>query len=362
MAGEPEGRTATGAPLPAAADSARGAVFDIERFATHDGPGTRTTVFLKGCFLRCAWCHNPEAIRSEPELMYEPGKCIHCLACFTACPTGALYLVDERGERVPVAQVPGYGGAGAPPSMRVYNAKACDRCGSCAEACYAEALEMVGREMTAVAAYEEAARDRPFYGRTGGGVTVSGGEPLYQRAFTAELLRRCHESGLHTALDTTAYGKWDALAAVLEHVDLVLLDLKHMDGARHQEHTGVDNASILENAKRLAAEVRERESGGEGKYPSRNTGIWVRVPVIPTINDDEANLRATAQFVRDQLGGAVKAMELLGYHQLGGSKFQRLGREVPLPGVEPPAREHLERLRQLAEAELAGAGVEVRAR
>ena len=228
--------------------------------------------------------------------------------------------------------------------------------------CYAEALEMVGREMTAAEAYEEAARDRPFYSRTGGGVTVSGGEPLYQRAFTEELLRRCHDSGLHTALDTTAYGKWEALAAVLDHTDLVLLDLKHMDGERHQAYTGVDNASILENARRLAAAVVAREARAGSTYPHRNTGIWVRVPVIPTINDDEANLRATAQFVGREMAGAVKVVELLGYHQLGGSKFQRLGREAPLPGVEPPARERLEGLRQLVESELEGAGVEVRAR
>ena len=349
--------------LPDAASSARGSIFDIERFATHDGPGTRTTVFLKGCFLRCAWCHNPEAISSEPELMYDPGKCIHCLTCFPACPhDDALYLVNARGERVPDEELPRYSGAGAEPSMRVYDQKACDRCGSCAEVCYAEALEMVGREISAAEAYEEAARDRPFYGRTGGGVTVSGGEPLYQRAFTEELLRRCHDSGLHTAMDTTAYGKWETLAAMLDHVDLVLLDLKHMDNLRHLEHTGVENTSILENAARLAGHIREREGGAESAYPPQNTGIWVRVPVIPTINDDEDNLRATARFVAEQMGGAVKVMELLGYHQLGGSKFQRLGREAPLPGVEPPGREYLEGLRQLVEEVVAPAGVEVRAR
>jgi len=345
------------------AASARGTVFDIERFATHDGPGTRTTVFLKGCFLRCAWCHNPEAISSEPDLMYDPGKCIHCLTCFPACPRDdALYLVNARGERVADADLPEYAGAGAAPSMRIYDAKACDRCGSCAEVCYAEALELVGREMTALEAYEEAARDRPFYGRTGGGVTVSGGEPLYQPAFTEELLRRCHDSGLHTALDTTAYGKWETVAAMLDHADLVLLDLKHMDSERHREHTGVPNESILANATRLAAQVREREAAGGSDCASRHTGVWVRIPTIPTINDSEENLLATARFVRDEMAGAVKVMELLGYHQLGGSKFQRLGREQPLPGVEPPSREHLEELRQLVEGEVAAAGVEVRAR
>jgi len=221
---------------------------------------------------------------------------------------------------------------------------------------------MVGREMTAASAYAEAARDRPFYSRTGGGVTVSGGEPLHQRAFTAQLLRRCREGGLHTALDTAAFGPWEPLRELLDWTDLVLLDLKLMDPARHRQYTGVDNASILENARRLAGLVRERERAGASPYPPAHTGVWVRIPTIPSINDDEANLRGTARFVRQEMGPAVKRVELLGYHQLGGAKFRRLGRQVPLPEVAPPPRERLEALRQLVAAELEGTGTEVRAR
>jgi len=339
-----------------------GTIFDIERFSTHDGPGTRTTVFLKGCFLRCAWCHNPEAIDPHSELMYDEGKCIHCLTCFAACPNDALNLIDMTGRKVPPADLSRFAGPGGEPGMRVYEAANCDCCGDCAAVCYAEALQMVGQTMSVQEAYAEAARDRAFYQRTGGGVTVSGGEPLYQHRFVLGLLRQCREGGLHTALDTTAFGKWEPLATLLEYVDLVLLDLKLMDGDRHRAHTGVDNASILRNAGRLAQHVVERERTASTGHPPDNTGVWIRVPVIPGINDDAQNLSETARFVREDMVGAVKRVELLGYHQLGGAKFERLGRPNPLPEVRPPRPEELRNLAAKLEEQLRGTGIEVRAR
>jgi len=339
-----------------------GTIFDIERFSTHDGPGTRTTVFLKGCFLKCAWCHNPEAMDPAPELMYDEGKCIHCLTCFTACPSGALSLFDAAGGQVSPADPPRSAGSGQESGTRKYDATRCDHCGACVEACYAEALEMVGRAVTAPEVYAEVERDRAFYQRTGGGVTISGGEPLYQQPFVLELLRQCREGDLHTALDTTAFGKWEPLADLLELADLVLLDLKLMDGDRHRAHTGVDNATILRNARQLARHVVEREGAASTGHPPQNTGVWIRVPVIPMINDDAENLSETARFVREDMDGAVKRVELLGYHQLGGAKFQRLGRPDPLPAVTPPRREELRALAAGMEEQLRDTGIEVRAR
>ena len=339
-----------------------GTIFDIERFSTHDGPGTRTTVFLKGCFLKCAWCHNPEAMDPHLELMYDEGKCIHCLTCFPACPSGALSLADRAAGEAPPTDPSPSPDSCPEPGTRVFDVTRCDHCGACVEACYAEALEMVGQTVSVPEAYAEVERDRAFYQRTGGGVTVSGGEPLYQQPFVLELLRQCREGGLHTALDTTAFGKWEPLAELLEYADLVLLDLKLMDGDRHRAHTGVYNASILRNAAEVARHVVERERTASTGQPSQNTGVWIRVPVIPGINDDAENLSETARFVREDMVGAVKRVELLGYHQLGGAKFQRLGRPDPLPGVTPPSREELSSLAAGMAEQLQGTGIEVRAR
>ena len=204
-------------------------------------------------------------------------------------------------------------------------------------------------------------RDRPFY-KNGGGITISGGEPLCQHRFVTELLRRCKESGLHTALDTTAFGQWQPLRAAAEQAELVLLDLKHMDSQQHLHWTGVDNQPILDNARRLAACVVQRERNHNSKYAQQNTGIWVRVPTIPTINDSAQNMRATAQFVREEMTGAVKVVELLAYHKLGGAKTERLGREQVLQDSKSPSKEHMSALKSLWETELQGTGITVNAR
>jgi pyruvate formate lyase activating enzyme len=310
---------------------AEGIVFDIQRFSLHDGPGIRTTVFLKGCSLRCFWCHNPEGLRLAPETQYDPALCLGDGDCAQVCPTGA-HVFDERGH--------------------VFDRAACDACGQCVEVCAAQALTLTGRRMTAEAAAREALLDRAFYARSGGGVTLSGGDPLVQRAFTAELLRLIKAEGVSTALETAANCPWEHLAALLPDVNLVMLDLKHMDAAAHRAATGVSNDLILANARRLA----------EVGQP-----LILRVPVVPGVNDDEANIATTARFVREliNIGRArghyrevAPELELLPYHKLAGDKYRRLGLSQPATEIEPPSRE---RMAVLAEA-ARGAGIETRSR
>jgi len=285
-----------------------GRIFNIQRFSLHDGPGIRTTVFLKGCTLRCRWCHNPESLSAEKELVFVAEKCIGCGACFEACPTGALSLVEGQ---------------------RRYDAVKCRLCGKCAEACFAGALELEGRDVTVEEVVEEVLRDRIFYETSGGGVTLSGGEPLMQADFAAEVLARCRAEALHTAVDTAANVPWDAFERTLPHTSLVLLDLKLLDEERHRVATGAGNALILENARRL----------GAGEVP-----VVVRVPVIPGQTDDAQNLAAIAEFVGEM--ERVEEVELLPYHRFAEAKYRRLRLGYALEGTEPPSAERL--------AELAG--------
>jgi len=339
--------------------SLEGRIFDIQRYSTHDGPGIRTTLFLKGCYLSCEWCHNPESKSPHPELMFDENKCILDLGCFAACEQGALYFVDKNGNRIPKEQIGRFREHKEELGGRVYDAEVCLLCGSCVDICFPKALEMVGKKITVAGAFEELDRDRAFYENSGGGITASGGDPLYQHQFVKNLLAMCRDRGLHTALDTTAYSRWDILQSVLDHTDLVLLDLKLMDGEKHRQYAGVDNTLILENARKLAKLMASRDPAS-GK--PENIGVWIRTPVIPSINDDEENIRAIAGFVREQMPGVVKVVELLGYHQLGGAKFKRLGKEQPLPEIKPPARENLNSLAEMWREEFDGTGIKVNAR
>jgi pyruvate formate lyase activating enzyme len=297
-----------------AGDAAReGTVFDIKRYSVHDGPGLRTTVFLKGCSLACAWCHNPESISARPELAFYPQRCIGCGACVDACPNGAHRIGDD-GAHVLVRDL-------------------CQRCGRCAEACYAEALVMIGRTRTVGDVLTVLLEDRAFYERSGGGITLSGGEPFVQPQFTAALLRACKAEGLHTAVDTAGHVPWATIEEALPHIDLVLYDLKHADPQQHHRYTGAPNDRALANLRRVS------EAGA---------AIEVRMPIIPDVNDDDAALDAAARLL-----GSLRALlgvRLLAYHRLAGSKYASIGRDNTMPRGDEPTRVRLEavaaRLRQ----------------
>lgn len=283
----------------------------MKHFAVHDGPGIRTTIFLKGCPLRCSWCHSPESQSSGVEIAFYPTLCVGCGACVKACLTGAQTKEPGKLRR-----------------------ELCSGCGGCVEACYSGALVKFGNQVTVGEILREAEKDEVLYKASGGGVTLSGGEPTAQPTFALVLLKALKEAGYHTALDTCGHIPWETLKDILNHVDLVLYDLKHMDPAAHRELTGVANGLILSNLGRLA------------RFDSK---IIVRVPVIPGYNDSADNIEATARF----LGGlkSIEAVELLPYHNLGVSKYEVLGREYELHDLQPPTMDALEAIRGLIEAE-----------
>jgi pyruvate formate lyase activating enzyme len=298
--------------------SLRGIVFDIERFAIHDGPGIRTTLFLKGCPLACAWCHNPESISPRPQLAFFAEKCIGCGRCLVVCPEGVHEKLAD--------------------GSRVFHRERCAVCGKCAAECCSGALVVEGREMTVDEAVEELSRDRPFYETSGGGITLSGGEPMAQADFSVAVLDRCRGAGMHTCLDTSGQASWSDLERALTFTDLVLYDFKLADPERHRRATGVDNGLILENLQRIGA---------------RGMPVEIRIPVVPGVNDDAANASETSSFLRGI--PSITRVTLLGYHRFGEAKYDRLGRAYRLTGTEPPPRERMEEFA----APLRSAGLEV---
>lgn len=295
-----------------------GRIFDIKRFAIHDGPGTRSTLFMKGCPLRCLWCHNPESFRRDRQLMFVAHKCINCGACYAACPEGALTMSEDGIRRFDVAR--------------------CTTCGRCVEACCAAALTMQGRDVTVAEAVHELSKDKPFYETSGGGITLSGGEPMTQPEFAKAVLEACHTDGMHTALDTSGIVPWEHYESVLPHVDLFLWDLKHMDSQVHKAYTGVENGRILENLRRLS---------------ERGAQIEIRIPLIAGVNDTEENLEASSRLLAGLPG--ITKIEVLAYHPLGESKYKQLGIHPHHQDLAAPDKEQVER----AERILATTGIPV---
>jgi pyruvate formate lyase activating enzyme len=268
----------------------KGLVFNIQKFSIHDGPGIRTTVFMKGCPLTCPWCSNPEGMNPEPQIITNDRKCIGCGKCAEACPLKAISCNN---------------------GSRALDWELCNNCLECASVCPSRSIEVTGTYMTVDEVFKIAARDAPFYANTGGGVTISGGEPLLQWEFARALLQRCKDARFHTTLDTAAYSKWDVMDSVLEYVDLVLFDVKHTDPERFSDECGVSNDLIMRNLEKAAHRV----------------SVWLRIPLVPDYNDSESNLRQTAELA---LRIGADKVSILPYHEYGKHKYERLGRKYPL--------------------------------
>ncbi|HUU64256.1 MAG TPA: glycyl-radical enzyme activating protein [Dehalococcoidia bacterium] len=294
------------------AQEEKGLIFSVQRYSTEDGPGIRTTVFMKGCPLRCLWCHNPEGQESYPQIAFNGSRCIGCKGCVDACPQGAITFTAD-GPRTDRGR--------------------CQNCGKCAEVCPTGARELIGRYMTSEEALSEVERDILFYRSSGGGVTVGGGEPTAQPGFLVEFLMKCHEKGIHTALDTSGQVKWKTMEEVLKHVDLVLYDIKQLDPAKHADCSEVSNKLILENARRIS---------GKG------IPMIIRVPVIPGYTDGEKNIRDITKFV--SILGSVTTVDLLPFHRLGEPKYKKLDRNYEFEGTQPPTDEYMQELKRLVES------------
>ncbi|QRN84545.1 glycyl-radical enzyme activating protein (plasmid) [Chloroflexota bacterium] len=287
-------------------DKIEGWVLNIERYTLHDGPGIRTTVFLKGCPLRCLWCSNPESQMGSPEIVYFEDKCIGCGRCVGVCPQDAI-VQEKPGEPVTVLF------------------DRCDGCGKCIDSCYVEALTLAGEKMTAEEVVSIIERDWPFYKHSQGGVTLSGGEALAQPAFSAEVLRLCQAKGIHTAIQTSGQAPLKNLQQVLPYLDLVIFDIKHMDNKTHQKLTGVPNGQILDNLSYIN---------------SSGTPIVIQVPLIPGLNDSEENLDNLAKLVKSL--PSVMGLSLLSYHTLGTTKYRCTGREYALIDLPKASPDYLE--------------------
>ena len=292
-------------------------IFNIQSFCIHDGPGIRSTVFVKGCPLRCLWCANPESNSAKPELMTYAVKCTGCGRCLSACPRAAISIGPSADGKKVVA---------------LTDRNLCVNCGQCVLACRNDARELAGKLMTVQEVIDQVAGDKLFYDDSGGGMTISGGEALAHAQFSAHLFAAAHEQQIHTAIESCSYAARETVDFVYPHVDIALLDVKHMDSVTHKKLVGVPNELILDNIRHIHNDL---------KVP-----VIIRVPTIPGYNDSEENIRRTALFARS-LGEDV-SVNLLPFHKLGESKNESLGHPFSL-GIDAPSDEHMKKLLAIVE-------------
>ena len=293
-----------------------GKLYDIQGFSVHDGPGIRLTLFLKGCPLRCPWCHSPESLEFHTELNWMEIKCVgieKCGRCLNVCPHDAISPGKMKAA---------LDGSGEIQLVTVDRSK-CDNCRECAKACTSKALYMCGTDYTVDEIMERVRREMPFFNRSGGGVTISGGECLFQPEFTLEVLKRCKAEGIHTAVDTTGYVKWEIIESVLPYTDVFLYDIKGIDSDMHKQVVGVSNELILENARKIAA------NGGK---------FQIRLPVMPMYSDSAEVFDKIGKFCLE-LGDAVEVVQILPYHNLGTVKWERLQTNKPVFEATIPSDE-----------------------
>ena len=296
----------------------KGLIFNIQRFSIHDGPGIRTTVFMKGCPLKCLWCSNPESQDFSANLIVRDINCKGCGECVKVCPEGAITITEEDGREI--------------------DWNRCNHCLKCADACIYNSLNVCGRYMEIKEVLDEVMSDKDFYRNSGGGITVSGGEPLSQAGFVAKLLESSKREGLHTVLDTSGFAPWENMEEVLRFVDLVLFDIKHLDSDEHKRMTGFENKLILENLKKV----------------SKIKDTWLRLPIIADFDDSEEYIRRIILLGKD-LG--VQKISLLPYHEGGRSKSEQIGRPYPIPEATAPSDEHVQYLKELIEKEAIKASI-----
>ncbi|MBQ0104721.1 MAG: glycyl-radical enzyme activating protein [Armatimonadetes bacterium] len=274
----------------------KGKIFNIQKFCTHDGAGIRTTVFLKGCPMKCKWCHNPESIDSKPIMAFYKSKCKGCGRCLTVCEQGAI-----------------------DPATFQFDREKCIQCGKCIDKCLVSAREKFGYEATAEEVLEKVLKDKVFYDNSGGGMTVSGGEPTYQKEFLLNLLKKAKEAGLNNAIETNSFTDNKTMEAIAPYVDTFLMDIKLVNDEKHKYWTGVSNKIILENIRKVSDEL--------------NKDILFRIPLIPGVNNTEEDLTDLADFI-NSLENRHKA-ELLNYHEIGISKYEACGMEYELRDTKP---------------------------
>ncbi|MCM0647834.1 glycyl-radical enzyme activating protein [Clostridium swellfunianum] len=283
----------------------KGTIFNIQKYSVHDGPGIRTTVFLKGCPLKCWWCHNPESQNPRHEIMFFQERCTGCGVCVKRCPNEAIKISDNKA---------------------LTDETKCRLCGKCADFCPNKAREYVGKEITVQALMDEIIKDEVFYDESNGGVTFSGGEPMLYADFLAEVLKACKQRGIHTAIDTSGFVAFDKFEKIIDYVDLFLYDIKLMDDRRHTKYIGFENGLILDNLKKLS---------------DRGANIFVRMPIIAGINDDFENIEEAISFLSSL---NIIQVNLLPYHKMGMDKYRRLEMDYKLSGMEKPTDERMKEI------------------